>query len=76
MQHRLGSKEGGRFCALGAMYEAVDDLGLPNIAILPAVHAWGNQTGSMFAFNDCPGRTKEEVVAALREAAESAQEPF
>jgi hypothetical protein len=69
-QGRAGSKADGAMCAGGAVIEAVADFrNGPNF--------W--TTWSRFcekyrgtSWNDAPGRTKEEVVTALREAAERA----
>lgn len=67
-QGYYGSKKEGWFCAIGAIDAAADDLGYPNAdeATMP-MYAWGSVT----QFNDAPGRTKAEVVARLREAAEA-----
>lgn len=70
-QGREGSLDEGEICAMGAVNEAARSLGVPfrrddalDLAldrIAPYVPEW----------NDAPGRTKEEVVAALRHTAES-----
>lgn len=71
-QHEGGSKEEGRFCAAGAIGAAARDLtgSYPEwdagdwfgFATVQDLHEW----------NDTAGRTKAEVVARLREAAERA----
>lgn len=71
-QGDYGSKEAGAFCAVGACRQASSDLNFrrdeyglmwPESALeLDNVPPW----------NDDPARTKEEVIARLREAAERA----
>ena len=79
-QGRLGGKSVGEMCLMGAMYEAMLDVGVPeNIAPLrAALLRVGVPVGVGTAqvanaaeaeWNDEPGRTKAEVVAKLREAA-------
>jgi len=74
-QHNLGSREQGHFCALGAINQASADLGVPG-----ATNSYGlAHSGAFMAFkglgdidwNNAPGRTREEVIAALRAAAEA-----
>lgn len=71
-----GSKAEGRFCAHGALMAATADYGLGFSGDGPyaeAMRAWQQRTGGgVLAWNDAPGRTKTEVIAALREAAEAA----
>lgn len=67
-QNDLGSKEQGEFCALGALDEAGLELGLPLFVVWPGEWACSD----LVNWNNKPGRTKAEVVAKLREAAESA----
>lgn len=70
--------DGGRFCFAGAVHQAWRDYGLP-----PKVDALGLDAddwvsvlgiswGHFVGWNDTPGRTKAEVVARLRDAANSA----
>ena len=67
-----------RFCALGAMIRAEKDLGVYTGFDTGSFHASTMKSlarviGTEFiaGWNDHPGRTKEEVVAKLREAAEA-----
>jgi hypothetical protein len=74
-QFDYGSKEEGAFCALGAMDEARVDLLGPYWFKRPEAYAperiFRPERG-IPEWNDTPGRTKAEVVAALREAARRA----
>lgn len=73
-------RDATQFCAVGAIVRARRDLGLPasdwsytdpnghynlaNRCFGEHIEGW-----TLAAWNDAPGRTKEEVVAKLREAA-------
>lgn len=79
-QGGLGSKLTGQFCLVGAVVEAARDLGAP---YTPSVHDdegiydYANRFLRSFEkeypedWNDAEGRTKAEVVARLRAAAEA-----
>ena len=60
------------FCAAGAIYRATDaEIGMSPPAIAAAFEAALDAMGvrRISEFNDAPGRTQAEVVAALRKAA-------
>lgn len=69
-------KDVARCCALGAMAIATGD------CVWPGKHKHWNAaiyimqpvTGNIGCFNDEPGRTKEEVIAAFREAIRRSRE--
>jgi hypothetical protein len=71
-QGRAGSKAEGTMCLDRAIGEAEKDLG---ILLARARTTLSEHIGIPlpFIWNDTPGRTKEEVVRALREAARNAQ---
>jgi hypothetical protein len=73
-QGRMGSKQEGMFCISGAVNEAVRELGY-NYTRLPSDPLYVSGTrffgGNGPRWNDEAGRTKEEVVSALRSAAEA-----
>jgi hypothetical protein len=79
-QAEMGSKGTGSFCAAGAMIEAAHELGYPP---RPDETLFGFADRLLFGgslshkrtwmFNDAHGRTKAEVVFALRSAAERSQ---
>ena len=70
-----GSKRTGKFCAHGALINATLDFGLgPNFGD-GSVYEQANLTlrdltGGILSWNDQADRTKAEVIAKLREAAE------
>jgi hypothetical protein len=69
-QVKWGSKEDGYFCAHGALMAAATDLGLGCGPVFgKAEQRIRELHGSILGWNDQLGRTKEEVVAGLREAA-------
>lgn len=72
-QFGYGSKQAGKFCALGAVDEALRDLGCEamssSFASMPLYESLNG--GSVVDWNDAPYRTRAEVVARLREAAEA-----
>src|SRR4051812_11113109 len=76
-QKQLGSKELGQMCVFGALAEAADEFRVPTDILRQAIGQvtpsdedgrWGHLT----TWNDQPGRTRDEVVARLREVAENA----
>jgi hypothetical protein len=80
-QHDYGSYRRGAFCAVGAIAHAARDLGDPVPADSKRCTFIGQyedkyqdiieaDDGLLHYWNDAPGRTKAEVVARLREAAE------
>ena len=72
-QMHIGSKAQGAFCALGATNEARRDLDAPEAVWKGARRILAGIVGGPVAhWNDTPGRTRTEVVAAIRRAA---QEP-
>lgn len=75
IQGSLGWRHAG-FCALGGIYQATSDLGpipcLVSNALVSGTKAQLRETiglSDIAEWNDDPLRTKEEVVAKLREAA-------
>jgi hypothetical protein len=71
----LGSKERGEFCVMGALTEARRDLGVRDglgMGYTPLADAIGRDV-FLHIWNNHPDRTKAEVVAKLREAAERSQ---
>lgn len=54
-------------CLIGAIFYAAIEIKDANLALGAIEKACGSKAAS---WNDTPGRTKEEVVAKLREAAE------
>lgn len=71
-QGEYGSKADGRMCLVGALFEARDDLGVHHDVGERAYSALASATrGTITVWNDHPLRTKAEVVAKLREAAEA-----
>lgn len=78
-QGNAGSREEGSMCAVGAIYEALDDLGIgrDDDRAVQAYCAHGRPSNECAIFplavwNDRPERTKAEVVAELRRLAERA----
>lgn len=73
-QKSYGSRESGRMCATTAICIAAEDLGVGDHEACYAFNArfadWLGY-GLTLGWNDKPGRTKAEVVAKLREAAEA-----
>ena len=64
---------GGTLCAEGAIFEAISEFGLPRYS--HHVSTWIDRPfapKSLPFWNDRPERTREEVVAKLRELAEGA----
>lgn len=65
----------GQLCILAALETATTERGRPN-SLRPAIVAVkariGIANGSLAQWNDSPFRTKDEVLAALRSAAEVA----
>jgi hypothetical protein len=71
-QGEFGSKEDGSFCLYGAVDTAHSDLtGKPGWAPREFGIFLHKRLGGCASWNDDPGRTKAEVVARLREAAEA-----
>lgn len=75
LQGQMGDVGRG-FCLLGAVYEGVDyamyshDPGSYGLIVEGALRRVRRVVGNkMVGWNDSPGRTREEVVAALRTAA-------
>lgn len=65
------------FCALGAIHRAHDDFGFdPDESIFAYSRPLARLVpeGHIKDWNDAPGRTRAEVVARLREAAEASHE--
>jgi hypothetical protein len=79
-QKVYGSKAEGAMCAAGAVGAALVDLGLTKdrdptesgrdglVWLWDHVEIWTNGVGT--EWNDTPGRTKAEVIQALRESAD------
>jgi hypothetical protein len=67
-----GSKEMGKFCLRGAIAEATFDLTGEKVSAMcdPKVMKYDVWTGG-FSWNDERGRTKSQVIARLRFAAEA-----
>lgn len=72
-QQGVGSKAEGEMCMIGACVEAAKDLGRNGWSIALDNVGVGRTGESIGGWNDAPGRTKAEVVAKLREAAEAAR---
>lgn len=75
-QHDVG-EHGSPCCVLGAIAEAAGQGDTSNMHYLAASRALHEVVGgntSVIAWNDAPGRTVEEVTAALRSAAQTATE--
>jgi len=73
-QGKAGSKEEGEFCMFGALITAQDDVKGPHRGVYKATRCLDDLGGGNFIdWNDAPGRTKAEVVAALRAAAQKAR---
>lgn len=71
-QYDLGSKEKGHFCALGAINAAVLDVGAKGRdGAMELLRRSANMSPGIgiVRFNNAEGRTRDEVVAKLREAA-------
>lgn len=71
-QRRWGSKAQGEMCATGAIREALAEYGFSKDDLKPIVTV-ARLLGppySIISWHDTPGRTKAEVTAALRQAAE------
>lgn len=61
------------YCAEGAIREVADKSGERfDIRDLLALAETGTDGDALYVWNDTPGRTKEEVIATLRRAAEMA----
>jgi hypothetical protein len=71
-QLHVGSKSQGAFCALGATNEARRDLNASKETWREARKILSQELGGLpvATWNDAPERSKVEVVAALRKAAE------
>jgi hypothetical protein len=73
--------EHGRACAVGALYEVSDhdeyvlDAACRRLAPVVGIGSgtWVMQRVSIGRWNDTPGRTAAEVIAALRAAADAAE---
>ncbi len=64
------------FCAIGSMLARPDLYPPPppeSSFLAAAIGVEGQRIGEVFAWNDYPGRTKEEVLAALEDAARIAE---
>ena len=73
IQGAAGNEERG-FCAIGGIYHAQKDTGAKfddRLLAYQAVKAVTGQDSSanITRWNDAPGRTKQEVVSAMRKAA-------
>lgn len=66
----FGDREAVCYCAEGAIAAVVGRYSLSHPAYAPL-----GGTGELSSWNDAPGRTQKEVVAALRQAAEKAARP-
>jgi hypothetical protein len=69
-QESYGSKEEGRMCAMGAIYEAAIDFKMDVAYEAETCLARHVGWSHVASWNDAPERTKAEVVAALRLAAQ------
>lgn len=67
-----GSKASGSMCLIGSVRAAAGDLGFNEALALRSVYASPAIPSLPMHWNDAPGRTREEVIARLREAAETA----
>jgi hypothetical protein len=70
-QGSAGSRRDGSMCAVGAIYEAASDFGMDDARAACAIMGRPSdplEIWPLAKWNDAPGRTKAEVVAALRTA--------
>ena len=65
-------ERGGKYCAIGALYVASGNPAISGVLKGPAMRAFGelwDSVGRIDEWNNAPGRTAEEVAAAMEECA-------
>lgn len=68
------SDEEGQLCSVGALILDNDDVSVKALKFLAEAMGLGSQWKKIDDWNDTPGRTKEEVLAAFQKAEELALE--